>query len=514
MLTAEPNGRVRPRWVEFVLRPLGSGSHRGDRATVAFGVAALFTGIAGDFWRNLLGWWGFGIVVGLLLADSIWQFARTRPLPRLVHYPIPLLLFSGWCLVTVLWSQYRPETLLGWAVQAVTIVIGASLAISLTKPMLLRALSLAARIVVAMSLAFELMVAIWFPRGVLPLYMLQPGVLEQLTGIPGAGVDQAPGAFFWSQGFLFHGAAIQGINGNRNLLAMAALLALIAIGVQWYAGQLGRWHALAWGTVSLGTMLLCRSMTAMAALAIVACAAVLVAVARPLTNRRRWGLYLLVGALMLVTAGIIVRFNAEIFGLINRSSDMSGRGDIWWEVSRIASEQPITGIGWISYWAPWVEPYKGLLVIDGVQYLQAHNAYIDAWMQTGLIGAGVLVLLVLSTLVRTWWLAIDRGPYRDQPIPTTAVLGFLVMVALTVQSVTESRLLIEGNWLLLCILAISSKLRIQDLPALPRRTLPAHTGPITIVDRRTLEPLELPPETMEQPRVRPPWAAPPRPPTS
>lgn len=487
-----------------VLDALGDRSIGEDPRLVAFAAFALFTGFAGDFWRNLTTWWGFGAVVALLLVGAVVVLARKRPWPHVHHLPIPLLLFLGWCLVSVAWSAYRPETLLASAIQIVTAVMALALAVTLTKAMLLRALSLAMRAIVAMSLVFEFIVAVWFPGGVLPLYLLVPGALARVTGDPNATPASVPGGFEWSEGHLFQPAAIQGIVGNRNLLAIAALLMIIAVGVQWASRTIGRWNALVWIVIGVGTMLKCRSMTVLAAAAVVAFAVLLIRIARPLRTRQRWAMYVIVAAIGAVGTAIVVQFNAELFALINRSSDMSGRGDIWWAVTEIAREHPVLGIGWISYWAPWVEPYRGLLVIDGIQYLQAHNAYIDVWMQTGLVGVVLFIGLVLTTLIRTWWLAIDRGQHANEPsIPHTATLGFLVMVALTVQSLTESRLLIEGNFLLLCCLAISSKLRVQDLPALPRRTLPALTGPITVIDPRTLEPRSIPPDSGSMRAVRP-----------
>jgi hypothetical protein len=97
---------------------------------------------------------------------------------------------------------------------------------------------------------------------------------------------------------------------------------------------------------------------------------------------------------------------------------------------------------------------------------------------------------VFSTLVRTWWIAIDipdapriesrRVGGRAHVAAATAA-PFLVMVALVVQAMTESRLLVEGGWLLLCYFAIYAKLRIQDPAILPRRSLTTKTGPVRVV---------------------------------
>ena len=52
----------------------------------------------------------------------------------------------------------------------------------------------------------------------------------------------------------------------------------------------------------------------------------------------------------------------------------------------LALERPWFGWGWVGYWQPWVEPFDGLAVRNGVEYLQAHNAWLDVWMQLGIVG--------------------------------------------------------------------------------------------------------------------------------
>lgn len=460
----------------------------GRELRTAFAAFAVFTGFAGDFWRNLTTWYGFGFVVLLILVAAIVLLVRARPPLRWTHLPAPLVLFVGWCGFSVIWSAYRIETLLGFGIQLVTAFIALTIAVTLSKQQFLTALSRGLRAVLGLSLLFELVVAIFFPNGVLPVYMLQPGVLDGLTGVQGSTIETAPAGFQWSQGNLFRNAAIQGIVGNRNLLAMIALLCLVVIGVQWAAGRIARWNAIVWLVVAVAVLGLSRGMTAIAAAAVVAFAVLLIRIARPLTNGQRWVMYAVVGFLMIIGSTFVIVFNNDLFALVNRTPDLSGRGDIWSKVTEIATDHWILGVGWISYWAPWIPLYANLQQVAGITYLQAHNAYLDAWMQTGVIGAALLIALVFSTLVRTWWLAIDR-PQRDatgsRRIPNSAVLAFLVMVALAVQSLTESRLLIEGNWMLLCYFAIYSKLRMQDLPALPRRSHATRTGPITAHDRHS-----------------------------
>src|SRR5690606_7267067 len=124
--------------------------------------------------------------------------------------------------------------------------------------------------------------------------------------------------------------------------------------------------------------------------------------------------------------------------------------------------------GWVSYWAPWVEPFESLDVQGGIQVMSAHNAWLDVWFQLGIAGVLVFAPLVVLSLWRVWFRAVDqprRGNGPALPYATSAIWPFLVMVALVIQSLAESRILIESGWLLLIILAVKSRFDFQ-LPSL------------------------------------------------
>ena len=62
---------------------------------LGFATLVLFTGLAGDFWRNLLSWYGFGAVVLLILSGSIVLLVRGRGAVRLSRMPYPLTVRTG-----------------------------------------------------------------------------------------------------------------------------------------------------------------------------------------------------------------------------------------------------------------------------------------------------------------------------------------------------------------------------------------------------------------------------------
>ncbi|MFJ8896637.1 hypothetical protein ACIRCZ_18790 [Leifsonia sp. NPDC102414] len=105
-------------------------------------------------------------------------------------------------------------------------------------------------------------------------------------------------------------------------------------------------------------------------------------------------------------------------------------------------------------------PFKGLAERSGVTYLQAHNGWLDVWLQLGVVGLNVFVLLVSTTVVRAWRFATAHtagvAPQLWRLVP------ILVLAALIAQSVAESRMLVEGGWVLLVLIAV--KATIEDRP--------------------------------------------------
>jgi O-antigen ligase len=146
---------------------------------------------------------------------------------------------------------------------------------------------------------------------------------------------------------------------------------------------------------------------------------------------------------------------------LGRSSDASGRFYIWGEVLNLIWEKPIEGWGWISYWVPGVEPFEGLIVINNVPMYQAHNAYLDFWLQLGIVGLGLLIWLMVSGFNRLWAVAVRH----TNPLYLFPLFGFLVIAA---QSLTESRLLIEISWVLLVLLTTKSREPFAELEPLGR----------------------------------------------
>ena len=416
----------------------------------------LFTLAAGDVWRYLLSWWGWGAIVLVLVALAIVELVRMRV--DLRRLPYPLIAFLLLTAASIAWSAYPGVSAIGVAGVVVTTAFALFLATAIDLTTFVRCLGTALRWILALSLAFELFVSTVIRDRLLPFW------------VDYSDLDKIPAAFYWSRDLLFAGGRIQGIVGNSNLLALAALLAVVVFSVQIAARATSRFWTTVWLVVALVVLTLTRSTTVLIAGAAVALVALYLWLVRRVAPERRVPWF--VGGSVLAAAGIaaVIVFRGALLELFGKSPDLTNRLDIWDTVLGLANQRPAVGWGWTGYWAPWVEPFDGLVVIKGVPYYQAHNAWIDIYLQLGIVGLVVFGALVLSTLVRSWARAMDLAHGRGKAI---GLLPVLVMVLLIVHSLAESRLLIELGFALLVVFAIRTRSNRGQNQHLPGMATPA-----------------------------------------
>lgn len=433
--------------------------------------------------RYVFGWPGFLVLAVALLLTGAVLFTRLKP-PRFRWYrlPAPIYWFLGLAVLSLFWSQYRTETLLGIIAQLATTFVAVALAFILSWHEVLRTLGTALRYLIGLSLLFELFVSVVLRHPLLPPWQEAPDVPA----------DKIPKLLFWSRDLLFEGGPIQGLVGSSTLLGFIALIGLIVFAIQLRAKLVSGFTGWFWVALSLGTIALTRPATVAVALVAVALALGFALWGRRVGQEHRVPVYLAGGVLIAAVVAGLVFAHEFLFSLLGKSGDLTGRGETWAKVIELAEQRPWFGWGWISYWAPWVEPFASLDKQGGIQVMSAHNAWLDVWLQLGIAGVLVFAPLVVLTLSRTWFRAVDqprRGFGPALPYATSALWPYLLMVALVVQSLTESRILIEGGWLLLIILAVKSRFDFE-LPSLttePQRVpwrqvpIPRDTAPVKSV---------------------------------
>ncbi|PID97520.1 MAG: exopolysaccharide biosynthesis protein [Actinobacteria bacterium] len=428
-------------------------THFGTLAEKAFPATAVwsfFLTFAGQGIRNIVGWTNFGLIALATCIVLAAQFLAAGRVLTVRRFPTAVSAFVLWGSASVIWSHYPKETLLASALSIATTGAGIFIALAFPLHTVLKALSTSLKWMMGLTYVIEAYAAIVVKGAIAPLYM--------------AAWDYIPPSYYWTHGLLLQGGPIQGVFGNRNPLAFAALLLMICLAIEYVERPAIRWRILLWSIPTLGIFALTRSATATVAL--IACALIF-AVAlylRTLSTERRKHVMRIVYVCGVAALLIALIAHTPLTAALGRDPDLTGRIEIWTRLIEIWRERPILGWGWIMYWAPWLPMFQTLVIRpDGTPTMQAHNAYIEALFQTGVVGAVLLVIAVLWVVVQLY-----RASLRDLDHDLTPLLAALLMTAMFIQSFSESRLLSEGNWFLFSAFAtwVAVRSAIPEIPVI------------------------------------------------
>ncbi|MBD7957213.1 O-antigen ligase family protein [Microbacterium sp. Sa4CUA7] len=423
-VSAPPAAPVRERTGELLLR--------------AWCVFVLFTTMAGTAWVLATG----EIVTTVVAIGSgvvsaiVWAVARP-PVQwrRLPWFALAYVLFA---LLSLLWSAWPATTAVTLLLLAITTLQGMFVAAALTWRELVRAIASACKWVVALSILFEVWVSVFIGGPLLPRFVIP--------------VENAEDPIvYWSRDNLFDGGRIQGIFGNANLLAYAALLALIVFAIRYAAHAPRRPLLIAWMAAALYLFVRAGSATAFLAAAVVLVVLVTVLLMRTAKRpggRTRYYLGYAVIAVGGLTAAWVLR--DRIFEMLGRSADLTGRERIWGDVLERAGERPVAGWGFASPWMPWDAAFDGWIVDHGQTVMQAHNMWIDVFLQLGVIGVVLMAMTYLAFIWRSWFFAVDRPRWdlrADRPYSPLTLLPTLTGAMLLVQGLAESGPLVLWGWL-------------------------------------------------------------------
>jgi O-antigen ligase len=168
---------------------------------------------------------------------------------------------------------------------------------------------------------------------------------------------------------------------------------------------LDRWLTFILAALALGLLMLSESRTALACLALGA--ALMLAVRLPLLRNRPSRLVgaAVVTAALLTAADLAFNIRDEAFELLGRDATLTHRTGIWRMLLTLPT-QPALGEGFMSFWsgprlqAIWTMLQAGIL--------QAHNGYLEQYLNLGVVGVVFMVaLFVLGLLGTRAQLAVD-----------------------------------------------------------------------------------------------------------
>ena len=405
----------------------------------------LFMLLAGDGVRYLIGWYGYLALAAVVVVASMVFIAVSPDKSLLRRFPLPLAALLLWMGLSGIWSNYPLISLAAFGAQLATTLVAIFFAIQFDWRQLLNVFANTIRFVLVLSLIIELVASVTGP--------IKPPFANFEGDTP-----PAP-AYWWVQGNLFQSERIQGFVGNANLIAFIAVLGLVIFFVEYLVSARNQRLAIFSMVAAAAFIALAKSASMMVALVIVVIAAVIAMIAEGKPRSVRHRIYRATLWSSLFGVFLAAVYWVEITDFLGKSPDASGRFFIWQTVWSLAQERWLLGWGWISHWIPGVAPYEGLIIIEDVPHFHAHNAFLDVWLQLGVVGLGVFLWLVWTTFVRLWKIAV----VHTNPLYFWPLFAFMVI---STQALTESRMLIENGWVLLVLLALKSREPFENLEPL------------------------------------------------
>ena len=405
--------------------------------------------VAGTSWLMAFGTLPSAIVAIAtgLVSGVLWVILR--PGVQWRRLPWFALLYVAWAVASLLWSAYPSATALTLVLLLSTTVQAMFVGSVLTWRELVRAIASALKWILGLSILFELWVSLVWGGPILPGFV---------RPTPGAHDDPI---VYWSRDNLFDGGRIQGLFGNANPLAYTALLAMIVFAVRLASRAPRRVLLVGWFLVALFLFVRAGSATAWlsaAAVVVVLAAALLMRTVRRPGGRTRY--YLAYAAVALGGLTTLWLLREGIFAALGRSADLTGRERIWAAVWQRAIERPWHGWGFSTPWVPSEPHFDGWIVDHGETVMQAHNMWLDVFLQLGAIGVALIALTMLAFVWRSWFFAVDRPRWdlvATRPYSPITLVPTLTGAILLVQGLTESAPLLGWGWLFLVMLAFKIK---------------------------------------------------------
>jgi len=354
---------------------------------------------------------GSGPVVFGLALVSFGYALLSGPLARL-HWSI--VAFLVWCGVTLAWSVTPGQTVRGVLITVASALAVSSLASQLSRAEVYRALAGALKILIVSS---------WL------LYL----------AVPASGREQEA----------YHRGALTGVFVQRNAAAFVLAVAVLTFIFMAASPHFRRRRRSAgWAAVALLALVATESGTG---LAVTVSCALLMLGARWI---HRWSRIAKQSAVALLAgAAAAVALNASsavsfITGLLGRDATLTGRTLIWEAVGRYIRERPWTGYGWGALWTQDSLMTRVMWSKAGFRFPHAHNAYLDALVQCGIVGL-VLIMLVCASVLLKAGSGVLSG--RDGVWPTWPIV---VILCLLLYAISEQSYMGYFGWLLVVLASV------------------------------------------------------------
>jgi exopolysaccharide production protein ExoQ len=250
-----------------------------------------------------------------------------------------------------------------------------------------------------------------------------------------------------------------GISTDKNMLGMTLFACSLAL--MWMLFQPDRNRTGIKARLDLGVLLLMGGMAlwllqqahSSTALSSTLLGAAIICITRIAPIRKNLGMYGVVLGAVIVFLQLAFNLTESLTQLVGRDLTFTGRTDIW---SALLQEKtdPLFGVGYYSF---WLGDRIDRLSANYFYHLnEAHDTYLETYLNSGLIGVALLSVLIISSLI---W--IKNEAMKSEPFGTFRLACFLAMLVYGITEAFMNRLGFLWFLFLLVIVRIPKKIPVQ-----------------------------------------------------
>jgi O-antigen ligase len=175
------------------------------------------------------------------------------------------------------------------------------------------------------------------------------------------------------------------------------------------------------GLLLLAGYCLFKAHSATSALSLMLAGLVVLGLGLRLVDKRRVRAYAVIVIMILVLAQGVFDLFGNIVAATGHSSTLEGRGRLW-EVLLATDHSPILGAGYESYWSG--ERLQKIWSMPEFWWkpIQAHNGYIEIYLNLGIVGLIILVGVLFVTFGKCYRELIDQFEWGR------LTMGYFVMI--------------------------------------------------------------------------------------
>jgi len=153
--------------------------------------------------------------------------------------------------------------------------------------------------------------------------------------------------------------------------------------------------------------------------------------------------------MMLSGVALFLANSDKITKALGRSSDLTGRTEIWRWVAGSILERPMLGYGYSGFWSEVAAASTGIDHLVGGMIMYAHNGYLEVLLSLGFVGFA-LTLAFLGAGIRRAFYWSDRNRSSLGLWPLAFLLFFLL------QNFTECSILLQDLEWGICVAVVAS----------------------------------------------------------